>query len=150
MATPEASGLIDIIARILELRRNHDRISPSWVATEAWQQLDPRRSIQRRHPLVYIGCHLQLRQLARELLRKTFEGEELAGERSQHELFPILQARYPSARSKDWEQPEYIRLDVLTEADADYNVERLRAEGRAKLKHADALEAWKRGRFKAA
>jgi hypothetical protein len=38
---------------------------------------------------------------------------------------------------------------VLTR-DIDYNVDRLRREGRAKLKHADALEAWARGRFKAA
>jgi hypothetical protein len=146
----ETRQLIEILARILELRAHHDRISPSWVATEAYQQLDPRRRVRDDFPLIYIACHLQLRQLARELLRRTFEGDELAGERSQHELFPELQARYPTARSSNSHEPEYIRLEVLSEADADYNIERLRAEGRAKLKHADSLAAWARGRFRAA
>ncbi len=62
-------------------------------------------------------------------------------ETEQDDLFPALQSRYPVAHSSDTE-PEYVLLDHLTEADAMFNVNRLRREGEAKLHHADALESW--------
>jgi len=137
--------LVELVSRVIELRRTQDRISPTWIATEAMLLLDPKNTTQRDLPLVYLASHLQLRQLARELCRKSFQGDE--DSKKQHELFPELQWRYPSARSKTLEEPEYVRLELLTDTDVDYNVARLRKEGRAKLEHADSLEAWGRQRF---
>jgi hypothetical protein len=141
----EDGALIDVVARVIELRRTQDRISPAWIATEAMLLLDPEKQTQRVRPLVYLASHLQLRQIARELCRKSFEGDE--DSKKQHELFPDLQWRYPSARSKEQEEPEYVRLELLAQTDVTYNVARLRKEGRAKLRHADSLEAWGLQRF---
>ena len=99
--------------------------------------------------LVYLGCHLQLRQIAREMLRGKFEPDASADDDAQHELFPSLQKRYPAARSSN-DNPEYVLLEELTAIDVAYNVARLRGEARAKQRHADALEAWWRGRPTAA
>lgn len=137
---PDETKLIELVARVVELRRTQVRISPSWVATEAMLLLDPDKQTQRDRPLIYLASHLQLRQIARELCRKSYAGDE--DSKRQHELFPDLQWRYPSARSKNLEEPEYVRLEHLEQTDVDYNVARLRKEGQAKLKHADSLEAW--------
>ena len=40
--------------------------------------------------------------------------------------------------------PEYVLLDEMTDSDIWFNVGRLRKEGTAKLRHADALEAFGR------
>lgn len=143
MVGPEAKKLFDTVARIINVRASETRISPSWIATEAITDLDPERVSV---PLVYLGCHLQLRQIARQLLRKSFESEET--ESFQHNLFPNLQARYPTARSVDADEPEYVVLEMLSDEDIDYNIDRLRSEAMSKLKHADALAAFKRARIR--
>jgi hypothetical protein len=142
---PEAQALTDIIARIIDTRRGETRISPSWVATEAMVEIDPGRSSV---ALVYLGCHLELRQIARSLVRLHFEdtSDPADDESAQHELFPKLQWRYPAARSSGAGEPEYVKLEDLSAADVAYNVQRLRREGNAKLKHADALDAFGRSR----
>jgi hypothetical protein len=100
-------------------------------------------AFMKTHPLVYIGCHLQLRQIAREVFRIYFEpDDETATPADTHPLFPDLQWRYPTARKVGDGEPEYVILTAMTRADVRYNCKRLRYEGRAKLQHADALEAW--------
>jgi hypothetical protein len=94
--------------------------------------------------LVHLGCHLQLRQIARELLRGKYEPDDNSRDDAQHELWPDLQERYPTARTAGSEEPEYVLLEHLTDEDIAYNVGRLRAEAEAKQHHADALEAWGR------
>jgi len=137
--TAEESALTALVARIVDIRCGAVKISPAWIATEAMRELDPgRRSVD----LVFGGCHLHLRQLAREQLRKRFETRDDELPSDQHEMFPDLQTRYPSARSKDNPEPEYVLLEHMSNVDVEYNVRRLRREGYAKLKHADALEAW--------
>jgi hypothetical protein len=141
---PEDEGLRDIVARIIDTRRMEPRISPSWVATEAMLELDPVKIVERRDPLIYTGCHLQLRQIARALLAKRFDPIKDDGLRD--DLFPELQWRYPTARSAYFDEPEYLLRDLMGTDDVEYNVGRLRAEADAKNKHADALEAWHRRR----
>lgn len=146
--TSEQKPLTDIIARIIETRRDQSKISPSWVATQAMVELDPTRlSI----PLVYLAAHLELRQIARGLLRQWFEEDEEdpENESKQHELFPGLQRRYPVARNKG-DEPEYVRLEEMTDEDGEYNMTRLRREAMAKLHHVDALAAYLRQRRMAA
>jgi hypothetical protein len=147
MTGKEASGLIEIISRIIEGRRGEARISPSWVATEGMQELRAgwMREPNNGYPLVYIGCHLQLRQIARGVLRERFEPELDDGETVQHPLFPGLQWRYPIPHAEG-EEPQYVLLDLLTDEQIDYNIERIRSEVEAKQRHIDILVAYKRTR----
>jgi hypothetical protein len=101
--------LREIVARVIDTRRNTPRISPTWVANEAMFDLDRTREVERRFVLIWIGCNLEL-------------------------------------RSEEFEEPEYVLRDIMSDGDVKYNVARLRAEASAKNQHADALEAWHRGR----
>ena len=133
----EERKLAEVIARIIDLRRAAVSISPTWVAAEAMKELDPERAAPM---LVHAGCNLHLRQIARGQLRRRFEPDDDEGD--EHDLFPGLQQRYPTARSVRADEPEYVLLEHLTRADIGFNVARLRSEARAKLEHADALEAY--------
>jgi hypothetical protein len=137
----ETSQLVAILSRIVDTRRGERTINPSWVATEALIEIDPDG---KSPPLVRVGCHLELRQLARGLLREVFERGESADDA--HPLFPELQWRYPQASRKGDAEPSYILLDEMMPKDIAYNVDRLRMEGRSKLAHADRLEAFGMGR----
>jgi hypothetical protein len=140
--TREESQLAEVVARIIDVRRSHVRINPSWIATEALKEIDPgARSVD----LVRLGCHLQLRQIAREQCRKLFEDSEDADE-PRFAQIEGLQWRYPMQRAKHESEPQYILRDHMSRSDVAYNVARLRREGRAKLAHADTLEAWGRSR----
>ena len=140
----EAKELTAIILKLIDERRTERRISPSWVATEAMVIIDPDRVSPQ---LVRLGCHLELRQIARSVLRTRFaEADEDEEASKQHEMFPELQWRYPTSRSSHLEEPEYVRLEDMTDDDVSYNVARLRSEAMRKLAHADALEAWGRRR----
>lgn len=134
--------LSDAINGIIANNRTAPKIFPTWVANEAMLKIDPDRVSP---PAVYQGCLLYARQLARDWLRKTFERDDdsEAGPAAQHELFPELQARYPTRRNKGGEE-QYVLLDDMSADDVAYNVSRLRSEAEAKGKHADALEAWGR------
>jgi hypothetical protein len=136
--------LREIVARVIDTRRNTPRISPTWVANEAMFDLDRTREVERRFVLIWIGCNLELRQIARSMLAGKYKGSE--EQRDRDSLFPDLQWRYPTARSEEFEEPEYVLRDIMSDGDVKYNVARLRAEASAKNQHADALEAWHRGR----
>jgi hypothetical protein len=104
------------------------------------------------HRLGYAGCHLQVRQMARGVLRRDFDPEErvAASVEGEDDLFPeTLQDRYPR-RGKHGEEPVYVLREQMTGNDVGYNVARMRRGGRALLKHADALEAWDHDRPRAA
>lgn len=75
--TSEAARLREILSAVYERRKDEARVSPSWLATEAMTELDPDREAP---PLVYLGCHLELRQIAREFCRKRF-GRKMMGRR---------------------------------------------------------------------
>lgn len=129
--------LAEVVLAVVEQRKDQVKISPSSIATEVMNVLDP-ESVS--VVLVALGCHLQIRQIARDCCRELFESDLTEGS-AQHELFPDLQARYPAAR-QNGDEPVYVRLEDMTNEDIEHNVRRLRSEARAKLKHADALEAW--------
>jgi len=85
-----------------------------------------------------------LKQMCRKVLasKHEFDGEE--NEVHQGELFSgALQERYPIPHEPGGE-PLYKRLELLTPAEIKWNVESLRKSARARLDHADALEAWAR------
>ena len=136
------SQLHAVIASVYEKHRDRDTVSPSWLATEVMVDIDFPREL---HRLGYLGCHLQVRQIARGFCRSKNEAPD-----GQEDLFSgTLQHRYPRAGSNK-DNPEYILLDLMSDRDVAFNVARLRAEAAAKMDHADALEAWGQARRAAA
>ena len=132
----EGAALYDAVARVYELNRGKNSISPAWLATHAMVLI---RFPRRLHETGYIGCHLQMRQIARSYCRQKFDPTDT--DATLDDLFPeTLQERYP-VRSRAGEEREYVLLDALTSDDAYYNVARMRRASLALQKHADALEA---------
>ncbi len=132
------NSLIDVINGIIFNSSNQDQIMPAWVANSAFQQIDPEQLSPVRVKLAALQA---LKQIARQQLRGKFEPTN-NDDALQHQLFPDLQVRYPLARQTSDGEPIYIKLELLTDADRMWNVNRLRAEAGTKLKHADALEQW--------
>lgn len=144
MAKPENNDrnqLVALVAAVLETKGDEVHIHPAFVATEVLKKIDPENYAQRQLPLVYFGCHLELRQIARGLLRAKFDPTADTADPDQHPLFPELQRRYPLPHVKG-EGPTYCLLEHLPPLAVAFNVARLRAEARAKGKHAQHLEAW--------
>lgn len=82
------------------------------------------------------------KHLARGRLRSRFDPEGENNEAYQGELFSgHLQRAYPVPRAKG-QEPLYVPRDMLTREDVEYNVNLLRKSARARLRHADALQAW--------
>jgi hypothetical protein len=140
-ADKESSALYEAISRVCDGYAERKGIHPAWLATETMVAIGFPHDL---HPLGYLGCHLQLRQMARQFCRKKFDPAEA----TEDDLFEgTLQPRYPRHSANAEDEPEYILLDFLTSDDVDFNVARLRKEARAKLKHADALEAFGQQKF---
>lgn len=140
----EGKLLYDTIRSVYASHSDRPSVMPAWLATETMIVIGFPRDL---HPLGYLGCHLQLRQIARSFCRKNFDPAETI----ENDLFPdTLQPRYPKHFyvSSSEKEPEYVLLDLLEKSDVEFNVDRLRREARAKLRHADALEAWGLRKFK--
>jgi hypothetical protein len=133
--------LREIVERIVSIRDSDIAISPSWVATQAMFELDPKKTSESN---IYLAAHLQFRQIARKVLGAKFEAE-VDADKDQHPLFPDLQRRYPLPHLKD-EEPRYKLLEYLDHDERVFNVNRLRKEASGKLAHADALEAYDQAR----
>ena len=132
------NSLSDVISAIIERSTNQDEIMPSWVANAAYLELDPDELSPLR---VKVAALLTFKQIARQLLRGKFEPQD-DKDALQHELWPDLQQRYPSAHQTSDAEPTYVKLELLTDADIQWNVKRLRLEAATKIKHANALEQW--------
>ena len=138
----DAEPLYNAVARTAELYEHKDTVSPAWLATEAMALIGFPRDL---HPIGYLGCHLQMRQIARAFCRKRFGDDD--EDDGQADLFNgTLQRRYPKTHNNG-DDPEYALLICLTNDDVAFNVARLRKEAFAKQAHADALEAWGRRKF---
>lgn len=144
----EEEELAATVERILDLCVSLKDVSPAWVATQAMTLIAFPRDL---HRLGYAGCHLELRQIARAKLRKRFDPTAIADDDApEPDLFPeTLQERYPR-RPEKGEEPNYRKLDALTDADVSYNVARMRKAGLALTEHARRLEEWHTGRGAAA
>lgn len=92
-------------------------------------------------PIVQYACLEHFKAMARKALagRFTAEGEENPAHGD--DLFSgSLQDRYP-LRHQAGQEPVYKRRDLLTAEERAWNVQQLRKSARARLQHADALEA---------
>jgi hypothetical protein len=137
----DSRELYAVLASICATHRDKPSLNPAWLATEAMHVIAFPREL---HNIGYKGCHLEFRQIARSFCRKRFDPAEAEAP----DLFPeTLQARYPQRPTDPDADPVYVLLDLMDDSDIQYNIDRLRKEARAKLRHADALEAWARQRF---
>lgn len=146
---PEITEVTQIVALIIDKHRAEPSISPTWVATETMHKMGKAwllRSSSRYDPETYVLAHHHCRQIARELLRTSFEPE--GGPTERHPLFPDLQWRYPAAPAPERDEPEYKTLEALSEKDWRYNLHRLEAEANAKLAHRNSLQVWGEARFR--
>jgi hypothetical protein len=104
--------------------------------------------------LVRTAAMLQLRQIAREVLRslhkpngkkaRQSKGQERASEEAPTfpgDDFRLLQVRYPKAHVLGRPQG-YALLDELTEADWNWNIDQLLNESGVKSAHASQLKRW--------
>jgi hypothetical protein len=133
--------LQDVVRAVYDKRRDLAEISPSWLALEAMNEISFPVVL---HELGWIGCNLQFRQIARSFCRQHFDPEVVV----ENDLFPeTLQQRYPLKQTDGSQEPVYVLLDLLSQEDILFNVERLRKEASAKLRHADALDAWRMRKF---
>lgn len=107
-------------------------------------------AVQKKFVAGNIEPHIQytslehLKQMARGVLSGRYDtsadNSEAYGD--QGSLFSgHLQDRYPVPRKRG-DDPEYVKLSALTKSEWEWNVRQLRKAGRARLSHADALEAW--------
>jgi hypothetical protein len=136
----EEAELHDLVQMVVDQAGGQVWIDPAWIATGVMAKIDPERVSP---PLVYKGCHLQLRQIARQHLRGAFDAAD--EDNPQHELFTELQDRYPVKRKRG-EEPRYVQRDAMTDEDIAFNVARFRNASKALMAHGDALEAWGRNR----
>jgi hypothetical protein len=136
----ENADLRYVVNVLIEERKESERISPAWIATEAMIKLEV-AGLQQTLPPIYLAAHLYLRQVARNACRRQFESDDDALDPDQQELFPGLQSRYPVAHEPN-EDPSYVLRDRMTRADVKFNINRLRLESKTKAERADALEAW--------
>jgi len=105
-------------------------------------------AVQRHFSDAQIEPHVQytslehLKQMARRALAGRYEPEGEENEAHQGDLFTgHLQDRYPVPRVKG-DEPIYKHRDALTVAELAWNVDQLRKSAAARLRHADALQAW--------
>jgi hypothetical protein len=83
------------------------------------------------------------KQMSRVMLARRFDPDADESEATQGDMFSgHLQSRYP-IRVKDGEQPIYRPREALSEADLDWNIAQLRKSAAARMKHADALQAYR-------
>jgi hypothetical protein len=110
-------------------------ISPAFLSDCAMKRLD---AFNRAPVLVKWGCSLQLRQLARGILRGAFDPMSDESKASQSDMFGGLQDKYPCTRNGD---RVYVDRMNLTRNERHYNMLRLTKEANTKLQHAEALKA---------
>lgn len=138
--------LYAVVQKVITDNDTMAEISPAWIATQVMCAIQfPRRL----HELGYVGCHLEVRQIAREKLRHRHDPTTRIGDAIRNEqmelTFDALQDRYPR-KTPAGEEPVYITRLLMTHDDVRYNTERMRRGGRALLKHADALDEWDQSR----
>lgn len=114
-------------------------ISPSALAHRVFEAF----AMDEVEPHIQYACIEHLKQMARLKLRKSSEDTDenpVYGQLDLPGFSGHLQERYPLPRPAG-EEPVYKLREHLTADERAWNVSQLRKSGRARLEHADALEA---------
>ena len=114
------------------------------VAAAVYSAFDPHRT----SAAFELFIKNDFRRRSEAVLRRIYDTEAQRLETGQQDALPDqLQSRYPCERSG---RHVFVQPHDLSDDEIDQNVNRLREEGKAKIAHADALEAYKQDRRKAA
>lgn len=131
-------AIVSDIHAVLGQNEGVDQVSPTSVALA----LQAEYAAAGVNPKVAYASLQHLKQMARAVLAGRYSAESDESEAHQGELFSgHLQTRYPIPRSKGAD-PVYKLREALTHEEAKWNVEQLRKSAKARMAHADALEAW--------
>lgn len=132
------NAFVDLIDGIILNSSNQDQVMPSWVANALYMQLDPTNVAPVR---VKLAALEHFKQLSRQRLRGKFDPPD-EKDALQHDLFPTIQARYPTKRTGDGGEPIYVKPEIMSPDDWMWNVRRLSMEATTKQQHSDALKQW--------
>lgn len=87
------------------------------------------------------------KQVARKELAGKFSSEGTDNAAHQDDMFSgVLQEYYPIPRNRG-DEPQYKLRSLLAPEELDWNIGQLRKSARARLEHADALEAFRDQQF---
>ena len=136
----QGDKLNEILRECLEQTKSDLGVSAAYLAHCAMKKIDEESSSPM---LVSWAANMELRQMARGLLRREYEPSGPV-EAAQVEMFEKLQQRYP-VKGEDC----YMPLHALTEEQLIENEDRIRQTGEAFLKHADALRAYREEKISA-
>lgn len=128
------------ITRCIALQAGCAILSPAAIAVACLEQ----HGAAELDPVIRYAAYEHIKNMARKALAGRFaiDGTDNAAYDEQGELFTgHLQDRYPIPRKQD-EEPVYKLRDELTDDEVEWNVGMLKRSARARLKHADALQAW--------
>lgn len=129
----DSDKLCELVSKCLENTSSELGVSATYLAACAIKEIDP----DNKSPhLVQWGCVLQLRQFARQILRKEYEPEN-EGISSQQEMFEQLQERYPVNRG----EKEYMPRIKMTLEERRETADRFRRISESYAAHANALDA---------
>lgn len=126
--------LHDSLAECLTQVDGEVEISPELLAHCAIKKLDPKGNAPQ---LVEWAANLELRQMARALLRKTYDSLAPKPDIGQEDMFEGLQEKYPCKRRGEIVYVDRMRLSL---DEREFNISRLKKEGQSKLEHASALQ----------
>lgn len=120
-------------------------LSPTTLALAVLSRL----SAEPLTPKVQYASLEHLKQMARKALAGRYEPDGAENDAHQGDMFSgHLQDRYPVPRVKGAD-PIYKPRDVLSADELAWNVGQLRKAAAARLRHADALQAWADDRMQA-
>jgi hypothetical protein len=129
------NSLLDVVNGVMLDSSNQDQIVPTWIANEAYRVLDPDFIAPSR---VRLGCIEHLKQIARQICRKTLEPQNVDEVESQGALWD-LQKHYPQAHSQHSDEPVYIKRELMTWEDIIFNHNRMDNAGDSLKAHAKRL-----------
>ncbi len=121
----------------------HIALSPTLLAVKTFE------TFTNEHTDIHVewASIEHFKALARRMLARQYEHESDENESYQGDMFSgELQDRYPVPRAAG-EDPIYKPRAMLTPAELAWNIEQLRKSADARLRHADALQAYHDDRF---
>jgi len=105
------------------------------------------------YDVIRLGCILELRQIAREVLRRLhMNGAKSSPSRGTEPIqptlpghdFSLLQERYPKAHSNPKDERGYVLKERMSEEDWEWNKANLQGEGEVRIRHARQLDLYGR------
>lgn len=128
------------MSAVIDETAEADVISPSAVALATFTRFGGK--LMDGDPLQYAAFE-HFKQIARRVVTGRFDPvEQAADEIEQHEMFNVLQKRYPVPSPRGSGDRQYKLLTKMTPLERKWNSNRMRKAGESLIDHADRLDAW--------